>query len=231
MPEAPVFGSNFVCTVFRPALRRRFLLACSFALLAFMGTYAALADIPLSTSTATTQNFDGMGSSATALVPTDFRVDALTTVRTVGTFSSAGTATQRAGGANLSTSAGNGIYNFGSGTTSAGGPDRAIGFPSSGTATFSGNLYARFINNTGNSLSGLQISYNVEKYRNGSNPAGFRIQMFTSTDGNTWTNAGNNFLTSFAANADNTGFATAPGATAPVNSTLNISIPNGSSFF
>ena len=87
------------------------------------------------------------------------------------------------------------------------------------------------MNNTGASLSGLQLSYNVEKYRNGSNPAGFRVQMFYSTDGSVWTNAGNNFLTSFAANADNTGFATAPGATATVSSPLNISIPNGSSFF
>ena len=231
MPVAPVCSSNFVCTVFRPALRRRFLLVCSSAMMALIFTCAALADISLSTSIAATQNFDGMGSSATALVPADFRVDALSIVRTVGTFSSAGAATQRAGGANLSTTAGNGIYNFGSGTTSTGGPDRAIGFLSSGTATFSGNLYAQFVNNTGASLSGLQVSYNVEKYRNGSNPAGFRVQMFYSTDGSAWTNAGNNFLTSFAANADNTGFATAPGATATVSSPLNISIPNGSSFF
>src|SRR5436309_14635811 len=87
MPEAPVCSSNFVCTVFRPALRRRFLLACSSAMAALLFTCAALADIPLSTSTAATQNFDGMGSSATALVPADFRVDALSIVRTVGTFS------------------------------------------------------------------------------------------------------------------------------------------------
>src|SRR5207247_7063256 len=140
---------------------------------------------------------------------------------------SAGAATQRAGGANLSTTAGNGIYNFGSGTTSTGGTDRAIGFLSSGTATFSGNLYAQFVNNTGNSLSALQISYNVEKYRNGSNPAGFRIQMFSSTDGSTWANAGPKFLTSFPAAANNSGLASAPGMSVTVSHhTDPVHIPN-----
>ena len=231
MLKAAFLRANFVGRVFHPPLRRGFLWICSLAVFTMIGQCVAWADIPLSTSTASVQNFDGVGSSATAPVPADFRVDALSVVRTVGSFSNAGAATQRAGGANLSTSAGNGIYNFGSGATSAGGTDRAIGFLSSGTATFSGNLYAQLVNNTGGDLSGLQISYSVEKYRNGSNPAGFRIQMFYSLDGSTWTNAGNSFLTSFAANADNTGFATAPGATAPVSGTLNVSIPNGRKFF
>src|SRR5207253_5257106 len=121
--------------------------------------------------------------------------------------------------------------NFGSGTNTTG-PDRAVGFLSSGTATQSGNLYAQFVNNTGGSLSGLQVSYNVEKYRGGSNAAGFRIQLFYSTDGTTWTTAGANFLTSFAADGANAGFVTAPGATVPVsNQTLTVSIPNGTNFF
>jgi hypothetical protein len=96
----------------------------------------------------------------------------------------------------------------------------------------SGNLYAQLVNNTGAALNGLQISYDVEKYRNGSNPAGYRIQLFYSPDGNTWTNAGPDFLTSFAPDADNNGFATAPGATVSVaNKTLNVSIASGASFF
>ena len=73
----------------------------------------------------------------------------------------------------------------------------------------SGNLYGQFVNNTGSALTGLLISYDVEKYRNGSNPAGFRYQLFYSLDGSAWTNAGPDFFTSFAPDADNTGFATA----------------------
>jgi hypothetical protein len=118
---------------------------------------------------------------------------------------------------NVSTTAANGSYNFGAGTTTLGDADRAAGFISSGTATMSGNLYAQFVNNTGSALSGLQISYDVEKYRNGSNPAGFRYQLFYSLDGNAWTNAGPNFFTAFPADADNSGFATAPGATVSVH--------------
>ena len=190
-----------------------------------------LAQIAFSTSTAYTQNFDAMGTSATATLPANFRVDKPATVRTLGTFAAALTATSLAGGANLSTSASNGIYNFGAGTTTTG-SDRAVGFLSSGTATQSGDLYAQLVNNTGASLTALQISYNVEKYRGGSNAAGFRMQLFYSTDGSTWTSAGSSFLTSFAADANNNGFATAPGATSAVtNQTLAVTIGDGSNFY
>ncbi len=202
-----------------------------------IGSHTAFAQISISTSSPYTQNFDAIGSTATATLPTDFRADATATststdVRKVGTFAAAGTQTVRLGGANLSTSAANGIYNFGAGTTSSGGTDRAIGFLASGTATASGNLYAHLLNSSGGSLSGLQISYNVEKYRGGSNAQGFRIQMYYSTDGDTWTSAGNDFLTAFAADANNNGFATAPGVTVPVTGkTLSVVIPAGAELY
>ena len=170
--------------------------AVSFALAGLIATGGALAALSLSTSIPITEAFDGIGTTATATLPTDFRVDRLGTVRTVGSFAAALTATTQAGGANLSTTAANGVYNFGAGTTATG-PDRAVGFLSSGTATQSGNLYVQLSNTTGSPLSGLQISYAVEKYRSGSNAAGFRIQLFQSFDGTSWTNAGSAFLTSF----------------------------------
>lgn len=219
---------------------RRFTPVAAVLLLALCG-YVAFAAISLSTVTSSSQNFDGMGIPATtstaSTLPADFRADNPATVRTVGTFAGAGTTTARAGGASLSTSAGNGIYNFGAGTATLGSSDRAVGFLSSGTATASGNLYAQFANNTGSALNGLQISYNVEKYRKGINAAGFRIQLFYSMDGSAWTSAGNDFLTAFAADpgttsSDNTGYATAPGVTVAVtNKTLNVAIPNGSNFY
>src|SRR5207342_488192 len=118
-------------------------------------------------------------------------------VRTVGTFAGAATATGLAGGANLGGTAQSGIYDFVSGTTTTG-PDRAIGFLSAGTTplgTPSGKLYAQLANTSGSAMSGLQVSYNVEKYRTGSNLAGFRIQLFYSTDGAAWTTAGPSFAT------------------------------------
>lgn len=188
---------------------------------------------PISTSTPYTQNFDGMGVTATAALPADFRVDKPSAVRTVGTFAAAATNTGQVGGANLGSSASNGIYNFGSGTTTTG-PDRAVGFLSSGTATPSGNLYAQFVNNTGAPLTGLQLSYSVEKYRQGINAAGFRIQLFYSLDGATWTNAGGSFTTSFPQDAGttNAGYTPAPGVTVTVsNQNLSVAIPDGSNFY
>src|SRR4051812_5193621 len=196
---------------------------------------ALSAAVSIPTSSLYSQTFDSIGSTATATLPADFRVDRTTTAtvadaRKVGTFAAAGTVTTQAGGANLALNASNGVYNFGSGTSTIGG-DRAIGFLSSGTGTASGNLYVQLTNNTAGALSSLQLSYDVEKYRGGSNAAGFRIQMFYSTDGSTWTNAGANFLTGFSADAANAGYATAPGVTVAVSQTLSTAIPSGSTFY
>ncbi|MCU1307420.1 MAG: hypothetical protein JWN45_2115, partial [Acidobacteriaceae bacterium] len=228
---------TFVPAALRFMLRKGFALVVAIAAVSAICTYVALASISIPTNAAYMQNFDSLGTFTTAALPADFKVDKLTTVRTVGTFAAAALNTTFSGGTNLSPSASNGIYNFGSTATPT---DRAVGFLSSGTATASGNLYAQMVNNTGAGLSGLQISYNVEKYRNGINPAGFRIQLFYSTDGATWTSAGNgitgtNFLTSFAADSGtNAGFANAPGVTVAVtNQTLTpaVNIPAGGTFY
>jgi predicted extracellular nuclease len=130
----------------------------------------------------------------------------------------------------MSSSATNGIYNYAAGDPATA-TDRAVGFLSSGTATKSGNLYAHFTNGTGGPLTGLQISYQIEKYRNGSNPAGFSVQLYYSSDGSNWTSAGANFLTSLAFDVDNSGFSNAPGLTKTVTSPLTVMIPNGSDVY
>jgi len=206
------------------------------AVVALVSVYVAFAAISFSTSVAYVQNFDSMNiplsSPTPSNLPADFSVLTLTVPRNVGAFGSSSAQTLRVGAANVPTNAASGAYNFGAGTTSLGNADRAPGFISSGTVASSGNLYAQLVNNTGGSLSALKISYDVEKYRNGSNPAGFRYQLFYSSDGSVWTNAGPDFLTSFAPDADNSGFANAPGATVSVaNKTLNVSIANGAKFF
>src|SRR5215204_4374740 len=220
----------------RPSLLRTSRLLATVALIALASVYVAFAAISLSTSIPYTQNFGSMGipltNPAPSNLPADFRQDTISAVRTLGSFSSGSTQTARVGGANVSTTAANGSYNFGAGTTTLGDADRAPGFISSGTATMSGNLYAQFNNNTGADLTGLIVSYDVEKYRNGSNPAGFRYELFYSLDGSAWTNAGPNFFTAFPADADNTGFATAPGASVSVtNKTINVSVANGANVF
>jgi len=204
------------------------------AVCAFVAVLAVVlsAAISLPTGSPYVENFNGIGTSTMAALPANFRADALIGARVVGTFAAAGLTTTRAASANMSSTAANGIYNFDAGTTTTAlGTERAVGFLSSGTATQSGNLYAELANNTETALSGLQIAYNVEKYRGGSNAAGFRIQLYYSADGGAWTSAGSDFTTAFPADAANAGFASAPGVTVNVNKTLSAAIPVGGTLY
>jgi hypothetical protein len=141
----------------RPNLARTWRIIATVTLIALASVYVAFAAISLSTSIPYSQNFTSMGiplsNPAPSNLPADFRQDTIAAVRTLGSFSSSNTQTARVGGANVSTTAANGSYNFGAGTTTLGDADRAPGFISSGTATMSGNLYAQFVNNTGSALS------------------------------------------------------------------------------
>jgi hypothetical protein len=177
-----------------------------------------------------TQNLDGIGTSATATLPAGWKADKNNSVRFVGTYSAAVTATEQRAGNGMSGSAANGIYNYGAGPADTA-TDRAVGFISSSSATKSGNVYVQLTNNGSSAINSFTISYNVEKYRTGSNPVGFSIQMYYSSDGATWTSAGSSFLTSFPADAANSGYASAPGATVPVSATLSYSLSAGSSLY
>jgi hypothetical protein len=183
--------------------------------------------IPITPGATILQDFSSLGENATATLPSGWKVDKNTTQRTLGTYAAAVIATERAGGASLSATASNGIYNFGSSPTA-----RAVGGLSSGTASKSVNLYAALENTGPSSISQLVLSYNAERYRNGSNTAGFAIQLHYSTDGSTWTSAGADFLSTFAANADSTGAAIVPIETLAVTSAvLPVEIPAGSTLY
>ena len=172
-----------------------------------------------------------LSNPAASNLPVDFSQDTIVPPRTLGSFGGAVT-TSRVGGANMPNPASPGAYNFGAGTATLGDSDRAVGFISNATTAGSGNLYAQLRNNTGSPLTGLLISYDVEKYRNGSNPGGFRYQLFFSFNGTSWTNAGPDFFTGFAPDTNNNGFATAPGVTVPVtNKILNVAVANGANIF
>lgn len=197
--------------------------------LAFLGSLSA--QVNIQSGQTLTQNFDVLGASATAAMPASWKADKNTTVRTLGTYSAAVTATEQRAGNSMSSSATNGIYNYGAGPADTA-IDRAVGFVSSGSATKSGNVYIQLSNNGSTTINSFAISYNVEKYRMGTNAAGFSIQMYYSTDGITWTSAGSSFLTSFTGSeASNNGYDSAPGATIPVNATLACSLTAGSSLY
>lgn len=194
---------------------------------------AVSAQINLTNASPTiSENFDGIGTSATATLPSNWRASKSATQRQVTAYSAAVTATEQVAGNSMAAAATNGIYNYGAGVA-ASATDRAVGGISSGSASKSVNVYT-FMSNAGTtSITDFTISYKAEKYRDGTNTAGFSIQMYYSTDGSTWTSAGASFLSTFAgADATNNGYASAPGATLNVSSAnLPVSVTVGNSLY
>ncbi len=178
-----------------------------------------------------TENFNAIGVAAIATLGSGWKVDKNTTVRTVGTYSAAVSATELRAGNLMSSSAQNGIYNYGAGDAATA-TDRALGFVSSGSATKSGNIYAMLTNTGASAITAFDISFNAEKYRKGINSAGSRIQMYYSLNGTSWNDAGTDFLASWPAADDTTyGYVSAPGATIPVSGTLGVTVPASSALY
>jgi hypothetical protein len=102
--------------------------------------------------TAYTENFDAMGASATAALPTGFKVGSdWATGRTV-TTRSAGTS----GTGALTSTSGGGDYNFANGVLATA-TDRALGFLNASSFTTPDTIFLKITNNTGGSLSLIHI--------------------------------------------------------------------------
>jgi len=196
-------------------------------------TFTAKAQV-LFTNAATTynQNFNAIGATATAALPTNWRVSKNNiTTATVGSFASATNATEQSSGNGMASTAADGIYNFGAGIGSSA-TDRAIGGLSSLTGSKSVTMFLYLKNNGTTSINDFSISFNIEKYKNGSNAAGFTLQMYYSSDGNTWNSAGSNFKGSFiGGDLDNNGYVTAPQGTSTINDVMNLSLSAGNDFY
>ena len=165
-----------------------------------------------------TQDFDSMwdGQAATLDMPQGWRVERqMTAPRTVGSYASATATVMYTGGTSLASNAKNGTWNF---TSSSVPSDCSVGGLST---TVDGGT--RCINvmtclhNAGNeAISKLSLDYDIEKYRNGDNAAGFAVQLYVSTDGVTWNNAGEDFYTYFAPDGATQGAEVVPISTTAV---------------
>lgn len=172
-----------------------------------------------------------IGTNDIAVLPKGWKADKINTVRTVGSYVAARSFTNKSGGNFLSALATNGIYNFGAGDHLTA-TDRAVGGLSSSFGSKSVNEFVELNNVGATNINYFTINYDVEKYRDGKNAAGFSIQMYYSTDGMTWTSAGPQFLTSFKADMDDYGYAAAPGATVDIsNQPLAVSLIAGSNLY
>jgi len=188
----------------------------------------------ISVGTPYSQNFDGIGSTATATLPTGWKIENIATVRSVTTAyaSVANSATANALTYNsaMSSTAANGRWNFG-GTSAT---DRAVGGISSASASLSVNMYLQLTNNGVTNINDFTISYDAERFRNGTNTAGFSIRFYYSTTGaaSSWVEATDLIATFAGSNADNNGSTTNPMQTINIsNKTLSQSLNTGSTIY
>ena len=152
-------------------------------------------------------------------LPVGWRVDNNTSaVRSLRSFSMASETTMYVGGESLPSNARNGTWNLGV-TSSA---ERAVGGITSsidgGARTV--NVMLHMHNDAARDFDSITLSYDIEKYRNGANGAGFVVELYTSSDGEQWVSAGDKFRVTFSKDADTNGAAAVPLRVTPVCDTL-----------
>ena len=194
------------------------------ALVLFIGSGNVWAQDALqitSDATQVTQDFDGMwdaaAQAATLDMPQGWRVERqMTAPRTVGSYSNASTTVMYTGGTSLASNAKNGTWNFASSSVPS---DCSVGGLSTtvdgGTRCI--NVMTCLHNAGDEAITKLTLNYDIEKYRDGDNAAGFAVQLYVSTDGVTWNNAGDDFYTYFAPDAATIGAEVVPISTTAIN--------------
>ena len=215
-----------------------FLSLVTVAMLALGWSSAMAQDVVEVTTTSpqVTQDFDGMwdatAGEALLNMPQGWRVDRnMTGARMVGAYSSAATSVMYTGGTSLASNAKNGTWNFQSSSTPS---DCSVGGLSTtvdgGTRCI--NVMTCVKNSGDEAITKLTLGYDIEKYRDGDNPAGFAVQLYTSTDGTNWTSAGDDFYTYFAPDAATAGAASVPISTTAINGKqLKVSIAAGEQLY
>ena len=168
------------------------------------------------------QNFNGIGTSATASLPSGWTANNSSSERSVTTalYQNAASKTGRTGTGSGSNNPANGIYNWVNAGDSS---DHSVGFIASGNDTKTGNLYLTLT--ASGSIPDFTISYDMKCYRN--NTRAFQFQLYYSTDsGATWTSAGSSFLTTYG--VETSGAVVNPaGVTSVSSQTLNVSRSSG----
>ena len=175
------------------------------------------------TGVAVTQNFNSIGNTATASLPSGFRLG-----QNVAYSSGVSNTTVAAGtsGAGIIATTG-GYYNFGDGVNSLS-TDRSVGVLTSSGFISPRDLMLQIQNNTGGIVTDLALTFKYEKYRSGTRM--FDIKFFVGTDGSTWTP-----LTSgdqnYPADANNTTVSNPPTSITKNINVTGLNITNGGFYY
>ena len=176
-----------------------------------------------STATAFTQNFDGIGNTGAAILPTGFKFGPDWSSGTSATLLCKGTV----GVGIFSGSSSGGYYNLANGD-SATSVDRAIGVLNSGGFTSPRSIMVRVTNNTGVTISDLSITFDYEKYRSGSRAFGWTFFHGATSTATIAATAGDQ---AYAADANNTTISNPPTTTSKTINLTGLSIATGNDYY
>lgn len=136
--------------------------------------------VNLTSASSIAENFNSIGSTATASLPADWKMSAAGA--SAPTYSATGNWTSTTDAASSGNPTAGGRYNWGNGTTTT---DRAIGFMTSGGYSSPNSIMVSITNANATTLTGASLAFDIERYRVNSTAAS--VTFFTSTDGSTWT--------------------------------------------
>jgi trimeric autotransporter adhesin len=205
-------------------MKKLYSLSCAllcFSLLVSTNTFSQLSITSIGSSF--TENFDGMGTSATASLPTGFKIGTDWSTGTTATTLAYGTT----GTGVVTSTSGGGVINWANGVT-ASSTDRALGFLTTGTFTSPRSIILKITNNTGSTIGSLNISFDYEKYRSGSRQFDWTFFHGSTSTATISANSGDQ---SFAADAANTTIYNPPTTTSKSFTISGLSIANGTDYY
>lgn len=177
----------------------------------------------ITVNTAVTQDFSSMSSTTTATLPTGFRIGTDWSSGTTATTLAYGTTGT---GAVTGTSSG-GAINWANGITGSA-TDRSLGFLSTNTYTSPRSIIYAFTNNTGATITSINLSWNYEKSRSGSRAFDWTFFHGSTSTAATAATAGNQ---SYSADANNTVISNPPSSTSKSFTISSLSIANGTTYY
>ncbi|OYU96063.1 MAG: hypothetical protein CFE21_06530 [Bacteroidetes bacterium B1(2017)] len=194
----------------------------------FLGTNSVMSQVSITTSSTYFQDFT-IGTSGTASLPTGFKFGNNTADWTAAGNTTATTlAYGNTGSGAVTSSSSGGAINWANGITGSA-TERAIGFLTAGAYTSPRDIFFAFTNNTGSTITALDLHFDYEKYRSGSRA--FDWTFFhggTNTSVNTSATAGDQ---SYAADANNTVISNPAVTISKSVSLTGLSITNGSTYY
>ncbi len=179
------------------------------------------AQISLNNTNTFTENFNSIGTSASASLPTGWKYSAAGQGTTNTFWTNSGNLTTNTQAASSGSPTAGGRYNWGFSNDTG---NRAIGFMYSGSYSEPGSIMVAFSNNTGSAITGLQVSYDYLRFR--TNTAAISNLFYISSSSTSWGSA----LSTNVWGTGTSGYNFAPTALSLTNNS-SLSIASGSVFY